>query len=83
MRYHKIRYIDILIVSISPIVGIDIEISYPVDIFLESEHNFCPVTCTKFGAQGSLKKCSFGGSTSEAVGYSTQSATWKACFERT
>ena len=52
MRYHKIRYIDILIVSTSRILGTDIEISYPVDIFLDSEHDFLPsqvhkVWCTK------------------------------------
>ena len=42
MRYHKIRYIEILIVSISRNFATDLEISYPVDIFLDSEHYFLP-----------------------------------------
>ena len=43
MRYHKIRYIEMLIVSTSRIFGTGIEISYPVDIFLDSEHFFLPI----------------------------------------
>ena len=42
IRYHKIRCIEILFVSTSRIFGTDIEISYPVDIFLDSEHHFLP-----------------------------------------
>ena len=36
-------------VSISRIFETDIEMSYPVEIFLDTEHNFLP-NITKFGA---------------------------------
>ena len=48
MRYHKIRYIEIS----SPypeLLGHDMEISDPVDLFLDTEKYFLPVGCTKLG----------------------------------
>ena len=53
--YHAISqdtiYRDTRIVSISRNFGTDIEISYPVQIFLDTEDHFLPTTrCTKFGA---------------------------------
>ena len=40
MRNNKIRYVEILIVSISRVFRTDVKISYPVGIFLDSEHSF-------------------------------------------
>ena len=51
--YHAISEDTIYrdIVSMSRFFGTDIEISYPVEIFLDTEHFFLPTTrCTKFGA---------------------------------
>ena len=38
------------IISISRNFGTDMEISYPVDLFLDTEHSFLPVGRTKLGA---------------------------------
>ena len=46
-RYGISRY---RIISISRIFATDMEISYPVDLFLDTEHYFLPVRCTKLGA---------------------------------
>ena len=46
-RYRISRY---RIISISRIFGTDMEISYPVDLFLDTEHSFLPVGRTKLGA---------------------------------
>ena len=50
--YHSISQDTIYrdIVTISRIFRTDIEISYPVEIFLDIERIFCPVRCTKFSA---------------------------------
>ena len=46
------RYIAVYrITSISRIFGTDMEVSYPVDLFLDTELYFLPVRCTKLGTK--------------------------------
>ena len=55
MRYHKN-------------LGTDMEVSYLVEIFIDTEAYFLPARCTKLGAPSEWKKKQlFGGRTSEAV----------------